>query len=223
MLMSRIASAADITRNLPFAIASHNYTRPFASRVYRRKIHFLRARFRFILAARRHAIQMKNRKTLPKWSGDAVIKGPYRYLLQRFWNVRRPCLGLIMLNPSTADAKKNDATIDRMMTRAVTWGYGQLEVANLFALRATEPEELYDHPDPIGPDNDGWILNMARVCSIIICGWGNHGTYRNRDKHILALLRGLRAKTYALRVTRDGNPAHPLYLPYRNRPVRFPP
>ena len=47
--------------------------------------------------------------------GDAIISecGTYRYLLQRFWDARLESLNFIMLNPSTADAMKDDPTIRR--------------------------------------------------------------------------------------------------------------
>src|SRR6266853_1863301 len=97
------------------------------------------------------------------WSGDAIISpcGTYRYLLQRFWDVKRQAVCFIMLNPSTADASANDPTIERCMRRAALLGFGQLEVVNLFGLRATDPSELHRHFDPIGPENDEILLGAA--------------------------------------------------------------
>ena len=40
-----------------------------------------------------------------------------------------------MLNPSTADAQTNDPTIRRCLQFAQAWGYGTLEVVNLFAFK----------------------------------------------------------------------------------------
>lgn len=160
---------------------------------------------------------------LPTWSGDAVIKKPYRYLLQRNWNVKRKALGLIMLNPSTADAENNDATIYRAMVRAFDLGFGQLEVVNLFALRSRNPDRLYEHKDPIGPENNTWILNSAKVCDLILCAWGNHGAKvaRGRDIQVISMLRSAGHKLHYLRLSRDGHPAHLLYLPYDLRPTEW--
>ena len=58
------------------------------------------------------------------------------------------CL-FIMLNPSTADALKLDPTVTRCYNYAGAWGYGHLLVANLFALRSTDPDRLYHHHDPV--------------------------------------------------------------------------
>jgi Protein of unknown function (DUF1643) len=42
------------------------------------------------------------------------------------------------------------------------WGYGGIVVVNLYALRATDPEHLRRHPDPVGDYNDDHIDAAAR-------------------------------------------------------------
>ena len=64
--------------------------------------------------------------------GGAVITGNYRYLLWREWNSSSKTISFIMLNPSRADASFNDPTITRCINFAKFWGYGRLEVVNLF-------------------------------------------------------------------------------------------
>ena len=68
--------------------------------------------------------------------------GAYRYRLWREWDTACPTLAFVMLNPSTADHRVDDPTITRCFTRAVANNFGRLEVANLFPLRATNPDEL---------------------------------------------------------------------------------
>lgn len=65
----------------------------------------------------------------------------YRYSLEREWS-DAPCIGFVMLNPSTADATNDDPTIRRCTRFAQFWGYGAIEVVNLFAYRATRPIQL---------------------------------------------------------------------------------
>ena len=151
---------------------------------------------------------------------DAIISecGTYRYLLQRSWDVKLKAVCFVMLNPSTADASVDDPTIRRCLGFSQRLGFGQLEVVNLFALRSTNPANLRKHRDPVGPENDEQIITAAHVCNITICAWGNNGGYKDRDKMILELLRDNGVVPHALRLSKDGRPAHPLYLPYSLQP-----
>ena len=72
----------------------------------------------------------------------AVITGDYRYLLWREWDNSHKTVSFIMLNPSRADAQVNDPTITRCINFAKSWGYGRLEVVNLFAYRTPKPSLL---------------------------------------------------------------------------------
>ena len=128
-----------------------------------------------------------------------------------------------MLNPSTADESKLDPTCTRCANFARAWGYGGMIVTNLFAWRATDPEEMKRQPDPVGPDNDLHIVDVAREARIVVCAWGNHGEFKRRVDHVLQLLRGIPVPLHALRVNGTGQPAHPLYLPGNLEPVEFKP
>jgi len=89
--------------------------------------------------------------------------GRYRYRLGRRWAQHRLSLPLlfVMLNPSTADAEQDDATIRRCTTFAVAHGFDAMEVVNLFAFRATDPADLWRAADPVGPDADRHIAEAA--------------------------------------------------------------
>src|SRR3546814_16904510 len=71
------------------------------------------------------------------WSSDVCSSD-----LWRIWDDTKPQCMFIMLNPSTADADLDDPTIRRCIGFAKSWGYGGLQVCNLFAYRSTEPREL---------------------------------------------------------------------------------
>ena len=119
-----------------------------------------------------------------------------------------------MLNPSTADALKDDATIRRCIHYAKREGCERLDVVNLFALRSTDPKALYSHPEPVGIFNDKQIFAAAEVASKIILAWGAHGGLRGRGNQVLALLRTVRpAPTlWYFGATKEGEPRHPLRL-----------
>jgi hypothetical protein len=80
--------------------------------------------------------------------GAARIDRPYRYSLWRRVGESRRRVLFVMLNPSTADAIVDDPTIRRCMGFARTWGFGELEVCNLFAYRSPCPSALLRPADP---------------------------------------------------------------------------
>jgi len=141
----------------------------------------------------------------------------YRYQLGRQWG-NGPTVGFVMLNPSTADASQDDPTIRRCIGFAKSWGNEAIIVANLFALRATNPVELRRSRDPIGPDNDYWLLDFAGAVSQIVCAWGRHGMLYNRNLRVMELL--CNTGKDILMLAKDGKnyPMHPLYLPSNLQP-----
>ena len=145
--------------------------------------------------------------------------GRYRYRLGRRWDESRPAVMFVMLNPSTADAIQDDRTISRCIAFARRWGYGGLLVGNLFALRSPDPKALRGSDDPIGPQNDDALLDMAENADLVIAAWGTKGTFLRRNE---AVLRLLPTPIYALKLTMDGHPSHPLYLSSDCKPFPYP-
>jgi hypothetical protein len=148
-------------------------------------------------------------------SGSAVLSecGRYRYVLQRSlgsvlrWY--RPML-FIMLNPSTADASVDDPTIRRCIWFAKREGATHLTVVNLFALRATDPQELQRASDPIGPENDRHIGEQVEKHNgrPIVAAWGAHKFARNRAAEVRLKF----GPFLCLGMTVNNCPKHPLYL-----------
>lgn len=159
------------------------------------------------------------------WGADFSACETYRYSLWREFNLiggsvmRR--VNFIMLNPSTADETKNDPTVERCMRRAITWGFDALDVTNLFALRSTDPIALRSHASPVGPGNDESILRVAKIAELVIVAWGQYGPLQHRAAVVLAMLREAGIALHALKVSKDGSPAHPLYLPYTLQPQPY--
>jgi hypothetical protein len=167
-------------------------------------------------------------KTNPLGTRSAVFSGcvTYRYRLQETWGKPEGATqSFLMLNPSTADEMRDDPTVARCHKRAISSGFARFEVINLFALRSTDPSELYKHPDPIGPHNDAAILACAHTThhsgGQLICAWGNHGKFQSRAEHILGLLRHAGIPLFALKINQNGSPAHPLYLGDGLVPITF--
>ncbi|QCC59415.1 DUF1643 domain-containing protein [Natrinema thermotolerans] len=134
----------------------------------------------------------------------------YRYTLTRKWDESKPTLGWIMLNPSTADETEDDPTIRRCIGYAKDWGYGSITVGNLFALRATDPDELREHPDPVGGRNDDELQAVCEFADKVVAAWGANGDLYGRGREVGEILD---ADLYALDTTKAGHPVHPLYQP----------
>lgn len=118
----------------------------------------------------------------------------------------------IGLNPSTADETEDDPTIRRCMRFASDWGFTGLVMTNLFAWRATDPADMKAAADPVGPDNDQHLVQLAQGAGVIVAAWGVHGTHLGRDEVVKALP-GIAGRLHYLRLTKSGHPGHPLYLP----------
>lgn len=139
----------------------------------------------------------------------------YRFALWRIWDETLPYAMIIGLNPSTADEIEDDPTIGRCIDFAKSWGYGGLCMANLFAYRATDPEDMFKASDPVGAENDQWLINLAKDAGVVVAAWGNDGSYKGRSKEVIQLMPSL----HYLKLNKTGEPAHPLYLKGTLKPV----
>ena len=151
----------------------------------------------------------------------AVGARRYRYWLHREIAARGDeGLVFVMLNPSTATATEDDRTISRCMDFGRRWGFRELTVVNLFALRATKPAELRRHgADAIGERNDDMLrwLRQHPATTCVVAAWGNHGAHLGRDAAVLPVIQ----PAMALKTTQRGCPYHPLYVRKSARPFPY--
>lgn len=149
----------------------------------------------------------------------------HRYVLWRIWNRTKLPLIVIGLNPSSATEKILDPTCRRDINFAKTWGYGGFVKLNLHSYRSTDPDNLYIRAAQIGRVNHdvvtGGILNdeyIKELCQpdkagMVLAAWGNHGKLFGRGNEVLHMLTEEGIQVHALRVTKQGQPWHSLYLP----------
>lgn len=160
-------------------------------------------------------------------TSGATIKGEYRYELWReFREGDEPLrtVVFVMLNPSTADATEDDATIRRCVGFAKRWGFNRLVVVNLFAYRATDPKEIRAVDDPIGPENDAFIEKAVSESYMVIVAWGNNAVWPGmKSKRHEDVIRMITRHTdvYCLGKTRNGQPCHPVRLRGDLEPMGF--
>lgn len=155
----------------------------------------------------------------------------YRYTLWRLWNTETKNLfgerelklvAFVGLNPSTADAEKNDPTVTRCVAFAKRWGCDGMFMLNLFALRGTDPQclrrGLMNDEDIVGRWNDAALTMVCTMAAVqyAVCCWGNHGSLKKRSRYVCKLLRDRGVPLKHFGMNRSGEPKHPLYLPHTN-------
>lgn len=155
-------------------------------------------------------------------TGGAVLSEDalYRYSLWRSWQGDQPRVLFLCLNPSTADAEVDDPTVRKMVGFAQRWGFGSMEVVNLFAWRATKPQALRNAIDPEGPLNDSSIADAFERASRLVLAWGSHAEIRDMlDRRAFVIRRRYNLQNHPTKVghlglCKDGHPRHPLMLAY---------
>ena len=142
---------------------------------------------------------------------SAVISkcGKYRYRLDRIWGDEDKYIAFIGLNPSTADAEKDDNTIRKCVKFSKRLGAGGLVMVNLFAFRSKNPKLLSSTIGIVGPENDEYIKEVTSKAALRIAIWGNHGLLHCRNIQVLEMLP---RPVLCFGITKREQPIHPLYL-----------
>jgi hypothetical protein len=153
----------------------------------------------------------------------------YRFVLERLpprgWpNVEPWWATWIMLNPSTANAMKDDNTVAkcrefarrRALASEIPLEHVGIRVVNLYAIRATDPNDCFGAPSPIGGAlNDAAILAACGDSALVIAAWGADRRSRSRAAEVKRLLARDAISAFRLgAATKDGSPRHPLFVSY---------
>jgi hypothetical protein len=133
------------------------------------------------------------------------------------------------LNPSTADAFRNDPTVRKEIGFAARWGCERYLKINAYAWRDTKPENMWraaaDGRDIVGADrlgsppcgNDQAIIaaltKVKRCGGIALAAWGTH-VQPARAWQLYNLATGVGVQWMCLGTNKDGSPKHSLYPPY---------
>lgn len=143
--------------------------------------------------------------------------GRFRWWLTRRWDPALPLLGFALINPSTADAQRDDNTACKTVFYARRDGFGGVYIGNVSPYRATDPTVLRramaagedvgtEHPEQLE------ALDALARCPKVVCGWGPKPWLRAAAHALVARLRAADANLCALHMTADGSPGHPLFL-----------
>lgn len=163
--------------------------------------------------------------------------GRYRYYLRHMLvpdaRIHPKPLVSIGLNPSTADAFRDDQTIRKDRGFASRWGCHQLIKLNVYAYRATKPADMWRAAkggiDIVGPGNDVQIANVLEALNLwggkLVVSWGN-GIARRDDDHarsrqLAAMFAKFEVTPLCFGANANGSPMHELYMPYERELVRW--
>lgn len=154
---------------------------------------------------------------------SAIISpcGQYRYRLER--DCSMPFEGCKVfayfgINPSTADAMLDDATVRKWRGFTTRNGGHRFIVGNVFAYRATHVRELGVVEDPFGPDNLEALWQIVADADVLVPCWGVISKVplrmRERFDTLWEILASSGKPVLHFGLTTSGDPKHPLMLGY---------
>lgn len=150
----------------------------------------------------------------------------HRLRLWRTWDASRPPAVFVGMNPSFADEHRLDNTTRKCRNWSEAWGYGGFVMLNAATRVSTDPNALrgLEAHEICLRDNLDVLADEAQRGGIVVCCWGAGGPVRAVGLPRLVarvLLAYAREKLHYLRLSADGHPWHPLYLPNATTPQRW--
>jgi hypothetical protein len=160
---------------------------------------------------------------------SAVISpcGLYRYRLDRAVGMDGPAYAFFGINPSTADASVDDATVRKWIGFTKRWGGSRFIVGNVSAYRAADVKKLATIPkwQHVDRENTEHIVQMACEADILVPCWGDRAkvprSMHDSIDELLRLLRNVGRPVMHFGLTKGGDPKHPLMLGYDTPLVPF--
>lgn len=144
--------------------------------------------------------------------------GNFRYRLERDVQDDGIVFAFFGVNPSTADALKDDATVRKWRGFTKRNGGRKFIVGNLFAYRATDPKGLLLPADCIGPLQQQHISEIIEGADVLVPCWGNLSKMpkqlRRTAGEMMSQLLAAGKPVLHFGKTKSGDPMHPLTLSY---------
>ena len=153
-----------------------------------------------------------------RWIYERDEENENRYSLGQIFDENGRTLICFGINPSTACPESLDNTINKIIKIAHFNGYENWIMLNIYPQRATNPDDLHKIADePIIKRNLEIISHNLDTFkeSDILFAYGNLISKRKYLKgclnQIMELLKAKTKKVYIIKLTKEGNPVHPLY------------
>lgn len=129
----------------------------------------------------------------------------HRYKLSRHWDLNKPQILYIMLNPSIGNESIDDPTIKRLLSFTRKFDYGGFFVGNLYTYITPNPKTL-DTSIGLTNKNLNILSNLVSKVDKVVYAWGNSIEEPNEFKKFIS-------GPMCFGKNLDGTPSHPLYLP----------
>ena len=129
----------------------------------------------------------------------------HRYRLSRHWDLNKPEILYIMLNPSIGNESIDDPTIKRLLSFTRKFNYGGFFVGNLFTYITPNPKTL-DTSIGLTNKNLNILSNLVSKVDKVVYAWGNSIEEPNEFKKFIS-------GPMCFGKNLNGTPSHPLYLP----------
>ena len=129
----------------------------------------------------------------------------HRYKLSRHWNLNKPQVLYVMLNPSIGNEIIDDPTIRRLLSFTRKFDHGGFFVGNLFTYISPNPK-LLDTSRGLTNKNLNVLINLVQQADKVIYAWGNSIDEPKELKEFINCPMCF-GKNF------NGTPKHPLYLP----------
>ncbi|MFC5401479.1 DUF1643 domain-containing protein [Cohnella soli] len=137
----------------------------------------------------------------------------YRYRLTRTWDKTKELVGLIMFNPSKANALKTDDTIMNITNYLIDHDYGGVDIVNLFSYMSINKSGVTNRDQTHERLNDNYILRVAKKANTLIIAWGpNEEEQVLRKREVENLLSPYAGKLICFEDEDGKSPRHPLHL-----------
>ena len=154
-----------------------------------------------------------------RWIYEINKDNSVRFALGQIFNPSGKTLFCFGINPSTACPESIDNTIRKIISISRYNGYENWIMLNVYPQRATNPSDLHIECDEdLVQSNLLHIRNISKNYSDsdVLLTYGNLISKRKYLKNcleeILSLLNdGCRRSIKIIKLTRNGNPVHPLY------------
>lgn len=158
---------------------------------------------------------------------SAIISpcGKYRYRLDRQVGMDGPVYAFFGVNPSTADASIDDATVRKWIGFCKRWGASRFIVGNVFAYRSTDVKALAKVSDAFGDDIGDHTTDIINEADILVPCWGNTGKVPPSLQFAFDVLMDALVSSgkpvLHFGTTNSGDPKHPLMLGYDTQLVSW--